>query len=184
MRKSNLTYEQLIKLAPKNKPFQIEVEDEWGIKGKLWVHIIGSRLACFFMEKVDWKKKYNKFTLIDEYRNMYSKPDLLEVGTEVEILESARDCGEYDEWSESHKEMIGEVFRIDFVQDDSNNIYYEFYTDIPYKGASHCFPHYCVRPVEKVEEEDESIVPDFDNIIEKLNDLCDKAQDIINKYKK
>ena len=174
MRKSNLTYKQLIELAPKDKPFQIEVESNAkneGGKQMLWGNIFKGQLDTCLLEQDDmnnirydyfdyqWRDKYKgTFTLIDEYRNMYEKPEVLEIGTEVEILESARNCGEYDDWSESNKEMIGKIFKIDFVQDDSTNIYYEFYTDIPYKGASHCFPHYCVRPIEKVEEKEEEII--------------------------
>lgn len=97
MRKSNLTYEQLIELAPKDRPFQIEVESNpygEGDKQVLWANIeydnyYGNYLSTNLLKQnningvnyawlQDWESDYkDKFTLIDEYRNMYEKPELL-----------------------------------------------------------------------------------------------------------
>lgn len=160
MRKFNLTYEQLIKLAPKDRPFQIEVEFSSGISyGKkiLWAYITNGDLWTIFEEYTRrfWKTGKFKFTLIDEYRNMYEKPEVLEVGTEVEILESARDVDYYRtshfDLLEEITKQIGELNIINRVGDDDYGIYYE--TKKGYR-----FPHYCVRPVEKVEEKEEEII--------------------------
>jgi hypothetical protein len=184
MRKSNLTYEQLIKLAPKDRPFQIEVKFSSGISyGKeiLWAYITDGDLWTIFEEysRGFWKDKYkNTFTLIDEYRNMYEKPEVLEVGTEVEILESARDCGDYER-SPGMEDMIGETFKIEDRDDGISGVNYLI-------NSLYTIPHYCVRPVEKVEEKEENLqgIPGFDGMIEEFEGLCIKAQDIINKYKK
>jgi hypothetical protein len=170
----NLTYDQLIELAPKDRPFQIEVETptpdipykisrEWAyIDGNNYMYTLYDR--CLYSW---WKHTYKStFTLIDP---LYQKPEVLKVGQKVRIMESARECGDYNEWSDEHKAMIGNVFTIDFLQDESTCIYYEFYTDIPYKGASHCFPHYCVMPVREEERTLEDI----------LSELSDTDKEII-----
>lgn len=171
MRKSNLTYEQLIELAPKDRPFQIEVEsnaENEGGKQILWANIYKEDLDTCLLKQDDiddfrydyflikWKYTYKStFTLIDEYRNMYEKPEVLEVGTEVEILESARDVDYYRtshfDLLEEITKQIGELNIINRVGDDDYGIYYE--TKKGYR-----FPHYCVRPVEKVEEKEEKII--------------------------
>lgn len=165
MRKSNLTYEQLIELAPKDRPFQIEVESNvYGEKSRtiLWANIFKDQLDTSMVNQDDisevrfdwfnfvWKENYKgTFTLIDEYRNMYEKPEVLEVGTEIEILESARDVDYYRtshfDLLEEITKQIGELNIINRVGDDDYGIYYE--TKKGYR-----FPHYCVRPVEKEEE--------------------------------
>ena len=152
MRKSNLTYNELIELAPKDRPFQIEVEsDAWGNGWAkiLWASILDDKLDTTICNQRDiegyeygvfypWELEYKgTFTLIDEYRNMYEKPELLEVGTEVEILKSGANRRFLATW-----ENI-----IDEVRYDDYGIYYLI------NGYS--FPHYCVRPVEKVEKVEE-----------------------------
>lgn len=186
----DLTYDQLIELAPKDRPFQIEVEfidiahpiprrDKkiyWAFydvkRTEPFVVMDGYRL---FQENY---RESGTFTLIDP---QYQKPEVLKVGQKVRIMESAKKCGDYNDWSEIHQEMIGHIFTIDYVQDDSNSIYYEFYTDFPYKGASYCFPNYAVMPVE---EEKVQEIPELENTLEQLDNLVSKAQDIIIKYKK
>jgi len=199
MRKSNLTYEELIELAPKDRPFQIEYTTYDNKKETLWASIVDTyedgdielftdfigtqtgRYEFIDDEYTSWKNSKIKFTLIDEYRNMYEKPEVLKVGTEVEILESARDVEYYRENIKEITDQIGALNIIDEVRDDDYGIYYE--TKKGYR-----FPHYCVRPVEKVEEkidfEEMKGIPGFDGMIEEFEGLCIKAQDIINKYKK
>jgi hypothetical protein len=155
MRKSNLTYEQLIELAPKDRPFQIEVEsDAWGNGWAkiLWASILDDKLDTTICNQRDiegyeygvfyaWELEYKgTFNLIDEYRNMYEKPEVLEVGTEVEIMKSGANRRYVATW-----ENI-----IDEVRDDDYGIYYLI--------NGNTFPHYCVRPVEKVEEKEEVII--------------------------
>jgi hypothetical protein len=169
----NLTYNELIELAPKDRPFQIEFEgnpcEEGGSK-ILWVFIDNDNDIKDMFSAYYFGQQYKgTFTLIDP---RYTKPEVLEVGQKVRIMESARECEEYNEWSDEHKAMIGNVFTIDFLQDESTCIYYEFYTNIPYKGASHCFPHYCVMPVEE-EETPERTIEDI------LSELSDTDKEII-----
>jgi len=185
----DLTYEQLIGLAPKDRPFQIEVEiitsafnnnflTKWG--NKLWVYILDNNLYTVYKTNPDdnppsyWKNEYiGKFTLIDP---RYTKPEVLKVGQKVRIMESARDVGYY-RTSKNSKEItnqIGELNIIDRVLDDDYGIYYE--TKKGYR-----FPHYCVQPVE---EEEVQEIPELENTLEQLDNLVSKAQDIISKYKK
>ena len=144
MRKSNLTYEEVIELAPKDRPFQIEVifsaVSEFPIS--YWANMFnGKKLKTFWLEDFNWENDYKgTFTLIDEYRNMYEKPEVLEVGTEVEIMKSGANRRYVATW-----ENI-----IDEVRDDDYGIYYLI--------NGYTFPHYCVRPVEKVEEKEEEII--------------------------
>ena len=167
MRKSNLTYEELIELAPKDRPFQIEVESNPFNKGKkqvLWAYIdTGELETCGMLQDqindVDYEGFGNEwgniykgtFTLIDEYRNMYEKPEVLKVGTEVEILESAKEIGE----GYKQETYIGKIGRIQLIQDDYTGLCYGVFFDESNRLIG--FPHCCVRPVEKVEQEEEII---------------------------
>lgn len=179
----NLTYDQLIELAPKDRPFQIEVESDPygdGEKQILWAYIHKNPLylatRIFNQDNYDgiWESRYTgTFTLIDP---RYQKPEVLKVGQKVRIMESARDVGYY-RTSKNSKEItnqIGELNIIDRVLDDDYGIYYE--TKKGYR-----FPHYCVQPVE---EEEIQEIPELENTLEQLDNLVAKAQDIISKYKK
>jgi hypothetical protein len=165
----NLTYDQLIELAPKDRPFQIEVDSNAqndGGKQVLWANIFKGQLDTCMLEQDDidnvrydwfnytWRDDYKgTFTLIDP---RYQKPEVLKVGQKVRIMESAR--------SHSDKELIGKIFTIDFVRDNNMGVYYEI--DM-YK-----FPHYCVMPVEE-EEEPERTIEDI------LSELSDTDKEII-----
>ena len=156
MRKSNLTYNQLIELAPEDRPFQIEVEMSSGIysKQKLWAYIDDNNLWSLYIEFTCgyWKNTYKgTFTLIDEYRNIYEKPEELELNTEVEILKSAKEIEEGFE----QETYIGKIGRIQLIQDDYRGLWYGVVFDESNRWIG--FPHYCVRPVEKVEEKEEII---------------------------
>jgi hypothetical protein len=176
----NLTYDQLIELAPKDRPFQIEIEMSSGItsgKRKLWAVIYNGNLdTCFEANSFHfWQIGYKgTFTLIDP---RYQKPEVLKAGQKVRIMESARDVGYYRA-SKNSKEItnqIGELNIIDRVRDDDYGIYYE-----TLKGYR--FPHYCVMPVEDDEEVQE--IPALENTLEQLDNLVSKAQELISKYKK
>jgi len=180
----DLTYEQLIELAPKDRPFQIEVEiitsafnnnflTKWG--NKLWVYILDNNLYTVYKTNPDdnppsyWKNEYiGKFTLIDP---RYQKPEVLKVGQKVRIMESARDCLGYEPRDEL---VIGKIETIRNVRDGREGIQYGF--------DSHSFPHYCVMPVEDDEKVQE--IPELENTLEQLDNLVFIAQDIISKYKK
>ncbi len=68
------------------------------------------------------------------------KPQLFEVGDLVEVCESARECGDFEDWNREKKDMIGKQYIIDKVKDDSYGIRYmisDFYL----------FPHYALKKV-------------------------------------
>ena len=198
----DLTYDQLIELAPKKGNFEIIVDSNPKNKGgrkKLLAYICddGKTLNTYFTDpnqinidgiryvgdwEVDYKGTFTLVTPIDIKEEnpfidpRYQKPEVLKVGQKVRIMESARDVGYY-RTSKNSKEItnqIGELNIIDRVLDDDYGIYYE--TKKGYR-----FPHYCVMPVEedKVQE-----VPELENTLEQLDNLISKAQDIISKYKK
>jgi hypothetical protein len=180
----DLTYDQLIELAPKDRPFQIEVEfiDIANPISKIdkiiyWAMYDITKTEPFVVQdgyrlfKEEYRKK--RYTLIDP---KYQKPEVLKVGQKVKIMESAKDVGYYRA-SKNSKEItnqIGELNIIDRVLDDDYGIYYE--TKKGYR-----FPHYCVQPVE---EEEVQEIPELENTLEQLDNLVSKAQDIISKYKK
>jgi hypothetical protein len=159
----NLTYDQLIELAPKDRPFQVEIEMSSGItygKRKKWAVIYSGNLdTCFEANSFYfWKNDYTgTFTLIDP---LYQKPEVLKVGQKVRIMESARECGDYETRDEL---VIGKVQTIRNVRDGREGIQYGF--------DYHSFPHYCVMPVE--EEEEERTLEDI------LSELSDTDKEII-----
>jgi hypothetical protein len=107
----DLTYDQLIELAPKDRPFQIEVESNPCGKGGsqiLWGYLYQDSTdteldtgvsnqhnidGINYNTRCLWKTHYKgTFTLIDP---RYQKPEVLKVGQKVRIMESARDVGYY-----------------------------------------------------------------------------------------
>lgn len=151
MRKSNLTYEELIELAPKDRPFQIGFETTKA-EYKVWGFITNNKDYPFTISTFSnnaWNDIFNAeykgtFTLIDEYRNMYEKPDVLKVGTEVEILESIKDA-----LGEIENLPVGGIAIIEKIVENNHGLKYRINTWY--------VPHYCVRPVEKVKENKEII---------------------------
>ena len=184
----NLTYSQLIELAPKDRPFQIEVEsnpyDEGGPQ-ILWGNIYKGHLnTCMLnQELIDgFKYDYFDFAWEDNYAGFYTlidpkyqKPEVLKVGQKVRIMESARECEAYKGWGDDCKGCVGTTDTIIEVTDEQCGIYYRF-------KNSYTFPHYCVMPVEDDEKVQE--IPELENTLEQLDNLISKAQDIISKYKK
>ena len=72
-----------------------------------------------------------------------AKPTVLEVGDRVRILEVAKECGDYESWSEEAKKMVGKgKFEIAGVSDDYRGIYYSIWTED--KEDRFYFPSYCV----------------------------------------
>jgi hypothetical protein len=163
----NLTYEQLIGLAPKDRPFQIEVNK------KIYWAIIDSNEILKPLYTKEPILISETITLIDP---RYQKPEEIKLGTEVEILESARDIDEGFE----QETYICKIGKINIIQNDYRGLWY----GIVFDDSNHWigFPHYCVRPVEKVEEVQE--IPELENTLEQLDNLVSKAQELISKYKK
>jgi hypothetical protein len=188
----NLTYSQLIELAPKDRPFQIEVESNpygYGLHQTLWAYIDEGELSTETTTKtidgvayfwhLDWKYSYKgTFTLIDP---RYTKPEVLKAGQKVRIMESVRNIKKflyckngYCNEVKPKIEMVGEIYKIRAVYDNCEGVSY-----ICENGL--VFPHYCVQPVE---EEEIQEIPELENTLEQLDNLVSKAQDIISKYKK
>jgi hypothetical protein len=184
----NLTYSQLIELAPKDRPFQIEVESNAknnGGKQVLWANIdkdgdLSTQMLTQdsinwvdYSYSISWKDTYTgTFTLIDP---RYQKPEVLKVGQKVRIMESARDIGEYGD-------MIGKIMTIHNARSDAYGVHYTL--DNKELGSYLEFPHYCVMPVEEEGEEQPRIPTPFDDMIEEFEALFIKAQEIVDKYKK
>jgi len=165
----DLTYDQLIELAPKDRPFQIDFNNG----NTMWVCIINRRFlqSCFDQEDgtriIRFKDKNAKFTLIDP---RYQKPEVLKVGQKVRIMKSARKCGNYEEWGKEFSDLIGTIDIIEDVYDNPNGVYY-------YLQKMRYMPSYCVMPVEE-EEIPERTLDDI------LSELSDKDKEIIrNKLK-
>ena len=88
------------------------------------------------------------------------KPNLLPVGTKVNILECAKECVNYDNWFQDKQDMVGREFIIDKLVEENSGLGYII--DDMY------FPHWCVSPIidekaDKIKEaikllEDEGIV--------------------------
>lgn len=174
------THNELVQAAPKDRPFQVWVDSNPygdGSKKLLWANIDGRDLLCtFFYNQSDingvdyegltpWRDDYTgTFTLVDPFEEIkYQKPQVLPVGTKVEILESARECGDYEYWDQDKKDMIGNHYTIIYVHDHSEGLFYE--TD------TYTFPHYCVRPVTEKERTLEDV----------LAGLSDQDKEIISK---
>jgi hypothetical protein len=152
----NLTYSQLIELAPKDRPFQIAVESNpygYGLHQTLWAYIDEGELSTETTTKtidgvayfwhLDWKYSYKgTFTLIDP---RYQKPEVLKVGQKVRIMESAKDIGEWIvDGAENLRNMASLETQIDEVWDNE--------TGVKYRIGQYILPHYCVMPVEEEEE--------------------------------
>jgi hypothetical protein len=166
----NLTYDQLIKLAPKDRPFQIETDT----LNPSWAYITDNDLWTIFQEYTRgfWKNDYKgTFTLIDP---LYQKPEVLKVGQKVKIMESARECGDFRGWGDMVEDMIGKTFEIEDRDDGVSGVNYLI-------NGLYTVPHYCVMPVEDEEVQE---IPELENTLEQLDNLVSKAQDIISKYKK
>ncbi len=164
----NLTYDQLIELAPKDRPFQIEVENG----NIMWAYITSSYNLWTINDSYGfnfWQTGYKgKFTLIDP---LYQKPEVLKVGQKVRIMESAL------ELDDNISLDVNEVGTIQEVTDSKFGIYYLIALD----SIADTYPHYCVMPVEEEEIQER---PKLKNTLEQLDNLVSKAQDIISKYKK
>jgi hypothetical protein len=182
----NLTYDELINIAPKDRPFQIEVESNpYGKGGKqvLWARFDddgdlytywygqGNIDGVDYAWTRDWQDYKGKFTLIDP---RYQKPEVLKVGQKVRIMESFKELGTYDNWDEEETDIIGQIFSIEEVEDDNSGVYYTINRNM--------FPHYCVQPVEEEEEIQE--IPELEGTLDQLSTLIEKAQEIVDKYKK
>jgi hypothetical protein len=184
----NLTYSQLIELAPKDRPFQIEVESNpygEGEKQVLWAcSYRDSKLDTCLLQQhdingirysygINWKEEYKgTFTLIDP---RYQKPEVFKVGQRVKIMESARECGYFRDWENEHLDMIGKTFFITRIEDCSLGVYYVI--------NGYNFPHYCVMPIPVEEEEEEDDVKNDKLTINLVNADNISVKNIVVNYK-
>jgi len=161
----NLTYNQLIELAPKDRPFQIEVNK------KIYWAIIDSNEILKPLYTKEPILISETITLIDP---RYQKPEVLKVGQKVRIMESVKDVGEWIiDGAENLRNMASLETKIDEVWDNE--------IGVNYRIGMYKLPHYCVMPVE---EEEVQEIPELGNTLKQLDNLVSKAQDIISKYKK
>jgi len=102
----------------------------------------------FFRE--EWQFSYNgNFTLINPNPYQSFKPEVYMVKDMVKVLDNARGCGSFESWDTEKIKMIGEVFEISEVIDDTYGIYYILNTPNKYT-----FPHYCLRRVSLKQEQE------------------------------
>jgi hypothetical protein len=153
---TNLTRHELIEKAPKDKDFLIRHDNEVyqayiasdnelavletvkGYHKKVWVKSLD----------IKWYEGYYDLILED---NQNTKPEVYQVGDKVEILENARECGDFHIWASEKHNMVGQLgFEINEVVDGMGGIRYWIYNFE--KSGIFLFPHYCVRRIEKKEE--------------------------------
>lgn len=176
------THDELVAAAPKDRPFQVWVDSNpYGDGGRqlLWGFLHKEYLSTHMFSQYNinginyawavWGSIYKgTFTLVDPFEEIkYQKPEVLPVGTKVEILESARKCGDYKDWSDDKTSMQGKSATIVRAYDTTEGVFYEVSTGSFYC----CFPHYCVRPVEEKERTVEDV----------LAGLSDEDKEILSK---
>jgi len=174
----NLTYDQLIELAPQDRPFEVMFNLP-KVEYRVWAIIDYNKdypLSINTFRGSAYDDVFNStykgtFTLIDP---RYQKPEVLKVGQKVMIMESVRECEDY---MAIDVKFIGKEGVVKLCIDSSIGLYY--LVDLP--ETSFNLPHYCVMPVEEKEVQE---IPELDNTLEQLDNLVSKAQDIISKYKK
>jgi hypothetical protein len=100
----------------------------------------------------DWHSEYKgSFELVLPF-DQFTKPEVYKVGDTVEVLENAREIGNWKNLSHAEKRspMIGNTYKIISVDDTVYGVYYTFKYDNNYNFT---FAHYCVRKVEKPPKE-------------------------------
>jgi len=138
---TNLTYKELIKLAPRDKPFQVVVQSNYQNKGgkqTLWATIqdSGKNLdTCLFKQNninPDWRKYYTAtFDLIihhldDTTLERYNLLDHVEFSDSLIV---------------KHPNLIGKIFKItDVIFNDNSGFSYKIDNDL-------VFPHFSLRKV-------------------------------------
>jgi hypothetical protein len=84
------------------------------------------------------------------------KPEVYKAGDTVQILENARDCGDYCDWDDDKKSMVGKVFKIFSVYDTNEAVWYSIQ---PTKSAWYVnFPLYCIQKIETIPEPVEELL--------------------------
>ena len=160
----NLTYSQLIELALKDRPFQIETSE--GVK--LWAFMFNTKVGLLGKYDVSELNPDKNYNLIDP---RYQKPEVLKEGQKVKIIRNNE---------------ITNTGTIYWGYDNGQKgLYYDVEIDNEQRIIS-TIPHYCVMPVEEEEEENDDLrgIPGLEGMIEEFEGLCIKAQEIVDKYKK
>lgn len=183
---TNLTYDELTQLAPKDKFFKMRVEHNpkgEGTEQELWAINECGELSTYLpgqdsIDGVDytwcshWKTDYKgTFDYLGEAElntttpknGPNCKPEVYKAGDFVEVLESTRDCGNYEDWGREAKGMIGKTVEIKRVHDGVEGVYYWLYTED--RSDHWVFPSYAVR---KVEPPDQPLELTLEQIAEKF----------------
>ena len=113
------------------------ITSKWNIRHSDWYNSIEDCMDELWIWCEDEKEVNSR--VADYIRPIGIKPPVLKVGDMVEILEVARECGDYDEWNDDRKEMVWKwPFEIINVFDDSLWISYWF----SYNTYTIVFLHY------------------------------------------
>lgn len=111
-----------------------------------------------------WRTQYTgTFELVLPESLQHVKPEVYKQGDLVEILENARECGDFEGWVGRAKNMIGTLCEIREVRDNAYGIYYQIYTTD--QSDWWWFPHYCVK---KVGQKDETVELTLEQIAQKF----------------
>ena len=158
-----LTFDQLLKLYKDGETFTAWVDYNpfgEGERTKLPFVRTHNRISSAFdksanIDGVDyawvgsWERNYDGlFEIVEEEPTnpQHQKPEIYQVGSTVEILESARDCGTYSNWDSAKQGIIGTEQVIEKVYDDSSGVAYSMESLVDYATL---VPHYCVKLISK-----------------------------------
>ena len=114
-----------------------------------------------------WAKYYEgTFTLAEETEDLrFRRPDVYEVGDLVQVMDIAREVGGFEIWSTKAQDMVGNVYIINTVNDNSNGVYY----NLKNGEGEYRFPCYCVKKKPQV----------FQAIMKAFEKLSDENKQII-----
>jgi hypothetical protein len=129
---------------------------EKGDRTLLWFYISSNKIGTNIYNQHDiegynysyvhtWHNIYKgSFELVLPY-NQFTKPEVYAVGDWVEVLENAKEIGNWKNLSpEQRSSMIGKCYKIDGVSDHCSGIYYTLND-----RYSFIYPHYCVKKLEE-----------------------------------
>lgn len=153
------TADELVKYCTQNN---IIVAQVWvdhnpynkGERALLWFHMPDAWITTHLNHKIndidysydtEWHDEYKgSFELVLQF-DQFTKPEVYQVGDVVEVLESAKDCGTYEEWEEIRRNMVGKKYRISKTHDDRSGVSYSLYNDV--EETCYSFPHYSLKKI-------------------------------------
>jgi hypothetical protein len=116
------------------------IKSDWCIRRSCFDEKLQSCINSLWAKYDNKEEINNTFTSIRPYT---IKPKMLKVWDMVEILETARECGHYEYWSNNKIDMISKwPFEISNIVDNSDWISYKIYNKD--KSDYRTYPHYTV----------------------------------------